>query len=167
MPPVLERGNGGMEERLDAILNNYYNEEGNYISILQDVEEAFGYLPEEAITLVAERLDVPPAQFYGIATFYAQFHLKPRGKNCITACGGTACHVKGSEWLINSLASELHIAPGEDTSEDRKFTVEKVNCLGACSIAPVIIINKAVYGKMTPDRLMREIKRLEEDEAEA
>lgn len=156
-----------MEHKLEGIVNTYTRDEGNLISILQDVENEFGYLPEAAITWLAERIDIPPARFYGIATFYSQFHLKPRGKNCITACSGTACHVKGSEWLIDSLASELHIAPGEDTSEDRKFTIEKVNCLGACSIAPVIIINKAVYGKMTPDRLMKEIKRLEEDERES
>jgi NADH:ubiquinone oxidoreductase subunit E len=101
-----------------------------------------------------------------VATFYAQFHLKPRGKNIITACCGTACHVKGSERLINSLTKELAILSGEETSADLKFTVEKVNCVGACSIAPVIIVNKAVHGKMSPDKLMKEIKVLRAGEAE-
>ncbi len=149
-----------MEKELQRILENYQSSEGNIISILQDVEDTFGYLPEEAINWFSKRLDIPPAKFFGVATFYAQFHLKPRGKNIITACCGTACHVKGSERLINSLLKELHIPAGEDTSEDRKFTVERVNCVGACSIAPVVIINKEVHGKMTPDKLMKEIKKL-------
>lgn len=155
-----------MEEKLQGILDNYTKNEGNLISILQDIETRFGYLPEDAITWLSERLDIPPAKFYGVATFYAQFHLKPRGKNIITACCGTACHVKGSERLINSLVKELAIPDGEDTSEDRKFTVEKVNCVGACSIAPVIIINKTVHGKMTPDKLVKEMKTLKEGKRE-
>jgi NADH:ubiquinone oxidoreductase subunit E len=153
-----------MEDKLEGIFTRYRENEGNLISILQDIETEFGYLREDAINWMSERLDVPPARFYGIATFYAQFHLKPRGKNVITACCGTACHVKGSERLINSLTRELNIAQGEDTSEDLKFTVEKVNCVGACSIAPVIIVNKTVSGKMTPDKLMKEIKALKASE---
>jgi NADH:ubiquinone oxidoreductase subunit E len=155
-----------MEDKLEGIIARYRENEGNLISILQDIESEFGYLREDAIMWVSERLDVPPARFYGIATFYAQFHLKPRGKNVITACCGTACHVKGSERLINSLTKELAIPEGEETSEDRKFTVEKVNCVGACSIAPVIIINKTVNGKMTPDKLMKEMKTLKEGKRE-
>ncbi len=155
-----------MEEKLEAILDRYRENEGNLISILQDVESEFGYLREDVINSISERLDVPLAKFYGVATFYAQFHLKPRGKNVITACCGTACHVKGSERLINSLVKELDIPQDEDTSEDLKFTVEKVNCVGACSIAPVIIVNKTVHGKMTPDKLMKEIKTLKEGKKE-
>lgn len=155
-----------MEEKLERILVNFRENEGNLISILQDIESEFGYLREDAINWISERLDVPPAKFYGIATFYAQFHLKPKGKNVVTACCGTACHVKGSERLINSLVKELAIPAGEDTSEDLKFTVEKVNCVGACSIAPVIIINKTVHGKMTPDKLMKEMKALKEGKKE-
>ena len=150
-----------MEEKLlEDILTRYRENEGNLISILQDIESEFGYLPEDAICWVSEQLDVPLASFYGIATFYAQFHLKPRGKNIVTACCGTACHVKGSERLINKLEKELNIPLGEDTSEDMKFTVEKVNCVGACSIAPVVIVNKKVHGKMTTDKLMKEMKAL-------
>lgn len=153
-----------MEEKLEGILTRYRENEGNLISILQDIETEFGYLREDAIYWVSERLDVPPAKFYGVATFYAQFHLKPKGKNVITACCGTACHVKGSERLINSLVKELNIPKGEDTSEDLKFTVEKVNCVGACSIAPVIIVNKTVHGKMTPDKLKKAITTLKAGE---
>ena len=155
-----------MEEKLEGILTRFRENEGNLISILQDIETEFGYLREDAIMWISERLDVSPAKFYGIATFYAQFHLKPKGKNVVTACCGTACHVKGSERLINSLVKELAIPDGEDTSEDLKFTVEKVNCVGACSIAPVIIVNKTVHGKMTPDKLMKEVKVLKEGKKE-
>jgi len=149
-----------LQDTREKILKVYHENEGNVISLLQDIEESFGYLPEDAINWFSEQLDIPPSRFYGIATFYAQFHLKPRGENIITACCGTACHVKGSERLINSLMRELHIPSGEDTSEDKKFTVEKVNCVGACSIAPVVIINREVHGKMTADRLMREIRKI-------
>jgi len=155
-----------MERKLEGIIARYHENEGNLISILQDLEAEFGYLREDAILWVSERLDVPPAKFFGIATFYAQFHLKPRGKNVITACCGTACHVKGSERLIDSLVKELGIPEGEDTSEDLKFTVEKVNCVGACSIAPVIIVNKTVLGKVTPDKLKTEMKTLKEGKKE-
>jgi NADH:ubiquinone oxidoreductase subunit E len=155
-----------MERKLEGIYTRYRENEGNLISILQDIENEFGYLQEDAITWFSERLDVPLAKFYGIATFYAQFHLKPKGKNVITACCGTACHVKGSERLINSLVKELAIPDGEDTSEDLRFTVERVNCVGACSIAPVVIINKTVHGKMTPDKLMKEMKALKEGKRE-
>jgi NADH:ubiquinone oxidoreductase subunit E len=160
------RGMERMEQRLSAILDRYRENEGNLISILQDVENEFGYIREDAIDWIAAQIDVPPAKFFGIATFYAQFHLRPKGKNVITACSGTACHVKGSERLINSLLKELDIPEGDDTSEDLKFTVEKVNCVGACSIAPVIIVNKAVHGKVTPDKLMTEIKNLKEGKKE-
>jgi NADH:ubiquinone oxidoreductase subunit E len=153
-----------MEEKLEGILLRYRENEGNLISILQDLESEFGYLREDAITWIADQLDVPLARFYGVATFYAQFHLKPRGKNVITACCGTACHVKGSARLIDRLVRELNIAPGEDTTEDLAFTLEKVNCVGACSIAPVMIVNKTVHGKMTTDKIVKELKTLKAGE---
>ena len=153
-----------MEEKLEGILARYRENEGNLISILQDLESEFGYLREDAITWIADQLDVPLARFYGVATFYAQFHLKPRGRNVITACCGTACHVKGSARLIDRLVQELNIAPGEDTTGDLAFTLEKVNCVGACSIAPVIIVNKTVHGKMTTDMIVKELKTLKAGE---
>jgi len=150
-----------MEEALEKILTNYRNNEGNIITILQDVEETFGYIPEEAVNWFSKKLDIPASRFYGIATFYAQFHLKPRGKNIIIVCRGTACHVKGSERLLNRLLMELDIPHTEDTTEDRRFTVERVACVGTCSMAPVVVVNKKVCGKMTADKLIKEIKVLE------
>jgi len=149
-----------MEETLQKILGEYRKNEGNIISILQDIEKAFGFIPEEAVTWFSKKLDIPASRFFGTATFYSQFHLKPRGKNIITVCRGTACHVKGSEKLLNRLFLELDIPPDEETSKDSKFTIEKVNCIGACGIAPVTILNKEVLGKMTLDKLMKEVKKI-------
>lgn len=158
MPEVLSKK---VEKELNRILNRYTAEEGNLISILQDVEDTLGYVPENVVNWFSKRLEIPASRFYGVATFYAQFHLKPRGENVITACCGTACHVKGSERLISGLRKEFNLPEGEDTTEDKRFTVEKVACVGTCSMAPVVIINKKVHGKVTADKLMREIKTLE------
>lgn len=149
-----------MKEILENILQDYIADKGNIITILQDVEKAFGFIPEEAVTWFSKKLDVPASRFFGTATFYSQFHLHPRGKNVITVCRGTACHVKGSEKLINRLSIELEMPPDQDTTADLKFTVEKVNCIGACGIAPVAVVNNEVHGKITLDTLMKEIKKL-------
>ena len=153
-----------MEKILEKILNDYQLNRVNIISILQDIENSFGYIPEEAVLWFSKKLDIPASRFFGAATFYSQFHLKPRGKNVVTVCRGTACHVKGSERLINRLLMELDIPPDEDTTADLKFTVEKVNCVGACGISPVTILNQEVHGKMTLDKLMKEIKKIKVSE---
>jgi NADH:ubiquinone oxidoreductase subunit E len=153
-----------MEETLQKILSDYIANEGNIITILQDIEKNFGYIPEEAVNWFSRKLDIPASRFFGTATFYSQFHLKPRGKNVITVCRGTACHVKGSERLINRLVMELDLPPDEETTPDLKFTVERVNCIGACGIAPVTLINREVHGKTTLDKLLKEIKKLKSTE---
>lgn len=149
-----------MIKELDKILDTYRQRNGNIISLLQETEEAFGYIPREAVEYFSETLQIASSRFYGVATFYAQFHLKPRGKHIITACCGTACHVKGSERIINGITKNLDLAEGEDTSSDMQFTLERVNCVGACGIAPVCIIDKKVYGKTSSDKILREIKAL-------
>jgi len=156
-----------MEKSLEKIYTDYLKHEGNIISLLQDIQSEFGYIPEDAVNWLSKRLDIPASRFFGIATFYAQFHLAPRGKNIITTCCGTACHVKGSERLLNGLMKELALPEGENTTTDRQFTAEKVNCVGACSIAPVVIINDKIHGKMTTDNLMKEIRKLKDKEIEA
>jgi NADH:ubiquinone oxidoreductase subunit E len=152
-----------MEETLQKILSDYIANEGNIITILQGIEKNFGYIPEEAVNWFSRKLDIPASRFFGTATFYSQFHLKPRGKNLITVCRGTACHVKGSERLINRLLMELDLPADEETTPDLKFTVERVNCIGACGIAPVTLINHEVHGKTTLDKLLKEIKKLKSD----
>lgn len=153
-----------MEKTLKNILDDYNKNGGNIITILQDIEKSFGYIPEEAVNWFSKKLDIPASRFFGTATFYSQFHLKPRGKNVITVCRGTACHVKGSERLIHRLLMDLDIPPDEETSSDLKFTVEKVNCIGACGIAPVTVVNNEVHGRITLDKLMKEIKKLKAGE---
>lgn len=149
-----------MEKELQTLITNFRENEGNIISLLQDTQETFGYIPEETVYRLSEELDIPASNFFGIATFYAQFHLKPRGKNIITACCGTACHVKGSERIINNLKRELNLSDERNTTEDKNFTLEQVACVGACSIAPVVIVNKKVFGKMTTDKAVKELKAL-------
>jgi len=147
------------EDRCVSILERYYREKGSIISILQDVQEEFGYIPKDVVSWFSRRLNIPESNFYGVATFYAQFRLKPRGKNLITACRGTACHVKGADAIINRIKADLAIPDGEETTYDNNFTLEEVACVGACSIAPVLIINKKVHGKVTPEKasnLLRE-----------
>ena len=153
-----------MEKSLEKILKNYDKNEGNILPTLQEVQETFGYIPEDAVNWFSRKLDIPSSRIFGIITFYSQFHLKPQGENVIVVCRGTACHVNGSEKLLNRLLMELDIPPSEDTTEDLKFSVQKVNCLGACGIAPVVIVNKEVHGKVTLDKLMRDIRKLKTSE---
>jgi NADH:ubiquinone oxidoreductase subunit E len=149
-----------MEEKLEVILDDFIKNEGNLISILQDVQSEFGYIPEDAVNWFSDKLDIPASRFYGVVTFYSQFHLTPRGKNIITACCGTACHVNGSAKIIDGLRRELKLAPGEETTKDGKFTLEEVACLGTCSFAPVVLINGKVHGKTKVDKVLKEIKPL-------
>jgi NADH:ubiquinone oxidoreductase subunit E len=152
-----------MDETLLNLLNKYKESEGNLITLLQDTQESFGYVPREAVYWFARELDVPASRFFGIATFYAQFHLKPRGKHIVTACCGTACHVRGAERLVNAIKRELKLEADQDTTEDRMFTVEKLACLGTCSLAPVVVINGKMIGKTTTDVLAREIRSLKKE----
>jgi NADH:ubiquinone oxidoreductase subunit E len=147
-------------EKMEDICGRHKKDKGGVITILQEIQEHFGYVPEDAVNFIADTLEMPRSHFYGVATFYSQFHFKPRGKNIITACCGTACHVKGSGNLISLLDRELGIPEGQETSANLNFTLEKVNCVGACSIAPVVIINKTVHGKTNADRLTKEVKKL-------
>jgi NADH:ubiquinone oxidoreductase subunit E len=152
-----------MHEQLTDLIVKFRESEGNLITLLQDTQEAFGYVPQEAVYWFANELDVPASRFFGIATFYAQFHLKPRGKNIVTACCGTACHVRGAERLVNAVKRELKLEEDQDTTEDRLITVEKLACLGTCSLAPVVIINGKMFGKATTDILTREIRSLKKE----
>lgn len=144
-----------IEKELNTILNKYIADEGNIISILQDIEETLGYIPEDAVNWFSKKLDIPASRFFGVATFYAQFHLKPRGKNIITVCCGTACYVKRSEDILDKIKTNLKINVGEVT-EDRRFSLEAVRCLGACGLAPVMVINHDIYGAVNP-RLIKGI----------
>jgi len=147
-----------MEKECQKILDKYHKNKGNVISLLQEMQESFGYIREDTVNWFSKELNIPASNFYGVVTFYAQFYLKPRGKNIVTACCGTACHVKGSDNIIRKVRENLKLPEGENTSKDGKFTIESVACVGACSIAPVFIANKKVYGKMTSDKAARMIE---------
>lgn len=147
-----------MEKILENIIRKYLEKEGNIIFLLQETQEAFGYIPREAVDFFSTELNIAPSRFYGVATFYSQFRLKPTGKNKIVACCGTACHVRGAEKVINGLRKELDLPAGEDTTRDGHFTLEEVACLGTCSFAPIVLVNGAVRGKTTADSIVKEVK---------
>lgn len=122
------------------------------IEILQDVQDTYNYLPEEVLRTVAEKLHVPQIEVFRVANFYKAFTLQPRGTHLLTFCMGTACHVRGAQKLTDEITALLGIKPGE-TSKDGKFTVESVNCLGACALGPIAVLDGKYYDHMTPAKL--------------
>ena len=136
---------------VDSILEKYEYKKANLIAILQAIQGEYNYLPEEVIIYLGTKMPLSPATIYGVATFYSQFSLDPKGKYVIKICDGTACHVRGSMPVLNAIKGKLNLKEGQFTSDDGLFTVETVSCLGACGLAPVIVINEKVYPKMTSD----------------
>lgn len=152
-------------EKVCDILGKYEYRPSGLIPILQAIQHEYQYLPEEVLTYVATSLDVPPARVFGVATFYAHFALEPKGKHVIRICDGTACHVKHSLPVLNALHQKLGTSEKNKTSADMLFTVETVACLGACGLAPVVVMDEKIYGQMTPERaiaLIDEIKSAED-----
>lgn len=137
---------------LEKVLKRYTTEEKYLIPILQDAQDEYGYLPEDVLKEIACNLDLSLSQVYGVVTFYSQFHLEPRGENIIRVCTGTACHVRGGAEVLNQLKQELSIDSGE-TTDDLTFTLETVACIGACGLAPVIMVNDDTYGRMTAQKV--------------
>ncbi len=137
-------------ERVCEILDRHGHNPARLIPVLQAVQDEYRYLPEEVLTFVATALDVPPAHVYGVASFYAHFALEPKGKYVIRLCDGTACHVKNSIPILEALYQRLGLGEQRKTTPDMLFTVETVSCLGACGLAPVMVINEQVYGQVTP-----------------
>lgn len=136
----------------NQIIDKFLTLPGNLMPVLQGIQDEYGYIPRPTIDLVAERLNIYPSQIYGVLTFYAQFHLKPRGKFIIRVCVGTACHVQGAERIVDTFFDKLHIGHAE-TSPDLRFTFEKVACLGACGMAPLAMVNDDTFGKMTVQKV--------------
>ena len=144
--------------KLEKILEMHSGQKGALIPILQEIQAAYGYLPEETLKMVSRRVKVPLSRIYGVITFYAQFYLTPRGKHLIKACQGTACHVRGASQVLDNLSRELKVNPG-GTTEDLSFSLETVACVGTCFLAPVIMINEDYYGKLTPKKAMDAVKK--------
>jgi len=145
-------GTKEQEAKLRAVIAELKDERGSLMPIMQKAQDIYGYLPIEVQTIIADELHIPLEKVYGVATFYAQFALYPKGKYKISVCLGTACYVKGSGDLYNALMEKLGIAGGECTP-DGKFSLEACRCIGACGLAPVLTVNDDVYGRLTVDDL--------------
>ena len=145
-------GTQEQEAKLRAIIAELKDERGSLMPIMQKAQDIYGYLPIEVQTIIADELHIPLEKVYGVATFYAQFALYPKGKYKISVCLGTACYVKGSGDLYNALMEKLGITGGECTA-DGKFSLEACRCIGACGLAPVLTVNDDVYGRLTVDDL--------------
>ena len=137
---------------LQPILSQYSNIPGSLITVLQKTQDIYGYLPEEAISHISEKMNIPVSKVYGVATFYTQFRFAPIGKYFIQLCQGTACHVNGSKMIEKAIYEELGISDGETTA-DSLFTLKNVACLGCCSLSPVMMINDETYGSLTPSKV--------------
>lgn len=153
---------------IDKVLETYEFKKSNLIAILQRIQEIYRYLPLDAMTYVGTKIDgLSPATVYGVATFYAQFSLNPKGKYEIKLCDGTACHVRGSMPVLEAVRGKLGLTPEKTTSDDGLFSLETVSCLGACGLAPVIVINDKVYPKMTADAVKIALDEIIKQEKEA
>ncbi|MCC8073805.1 MAG: NADH-quinone oxidoreductase subunit NuoE [Clostridiales bacterium] len=149
--------------QIDSVLNSLADEKGSLITILQKTQDCYGFLPEDAIRYISERTGIAESEIMGVATFYTQFRLTPVGKYLIMLCQGTACHVNGSEIILQTIKDELGIDDGETTS-DGLFSLKCVACLGCCSLSPVMMINGDTYGSLTPDKTKKILKELKEAE---
>ncbi|WP_126992876.1 NADH-quinone oxidoreductase subunit NuoE family protein [Thermosipho globiformans] len=148
-------------EKVEEILKKHGYEKKNLIKILLDVQKEYRHIPKEVVNYLSVALDIPPAKIFGVATFYAQFSLKPKGEYTILICDGTACHMEGSMSLIKVIEEEVGVKPGEVT-QDLKFSLDKVGCLGACALAPAMVINGEVYGNLTPEKTKEILRKLKE-----
>ena len=151
---------------INDIINREAQGDGSLIAALEEIQERFRYLPPEALLLASERFGVPLSQAYSVATFYNAFSLKPKGKHCLHVCMGTACHVRGSPQVLGRLETKLGIHAGA-TTHDRMFTLETVNCLGACALGPIVVSDGEYSGQMTPQKADQLLKNITRAEAEA
>lgn len=148
--PVVE----DLAAKLDPIVEKYRGKQGAAIPLLADVQKEVGYVAQEAVVYVGEKLSIPAAELFGVATFYAMFRFQPQGKYVVRLCRGTACHVQGSGRVLEQLERALEIRDGE-TTKDLMFTLQCVACLGCCSLAPVMMVNDEVYGRLTPEKAVQ------------
>jgi NADP-reducing hydrogenase subunit HndA len=146
------------ERKLQEIVEKYKNAKGALIPVLHEVQEVYGYLPMNVQKQISESMNIPLSEIYGVVTFYTQFSLKPKGRFKVSACMGTACYVKGSSKILDALQEKLGIHVG-DCTEDGKFSLDACRCIGACGLAPVIMINDDVYGRLTADDIEKVLEK--------
>jgi len=148
----------GDYEEVGAIVRKYDGTRDSVISILQDVQSKYHYLPEDALRAVANQLGLPLIQVCGVATFFKAFSLKPRGEHIVSVCLGTACHVRGAPTVLDEVKRQLGVEPGE-TTEDMGFSLESVNCLGACALGPIVVVDGKYHGQMGPGGVKKVLNR--------
>jgi len=144
-------------EKVDSLIDSYAGKKEQIISLLQDIQAEFNYLPQDVLVKISQKLDIPLSQVFSVATFFRAFSLKPRGRHVVTVCLGTACHVKGGQRPVDKVERDYGIKPGE-TTEDMRFTLEAVNCLGCCALGPVVVVDGKYESKMTLEKLDRVLK---------
>ncbi len=147
-----------MKEQVEKIVDKYRTEEIDLVAILHEINSSMRYLPKEALEVVSEELSIPLSRLYGMASFYRGFNLEPRGEHEIHVCLGTACHVRGGARILDRLSEKLGVGPGETTA-DQKFTLNRVNCVGACALGPLVVVDQRYHGRLDPlkaERLMEE-----------
>ena len=157
-----------MSDRFAAaakILKEFGKDSAKLIPILQKVQDAYGFLPEDIMRYLANELEISPARVFGVATFFAHFSTTPKGKHIVRVCNGTACHVKGSAAVISMVRDVLKLKPGQDTTQDGLFTLECVSCLGACGLAPVMVMDETVHGKKKKKKASEIIEEVRKQEA--
>ncbi len=147
-----ETRNASQEEALARLLDQYRDYRGGLIPVLQEVQNIYGYLPGDVLKHVARELRIPFSKVFGVCTFYAQFHLKPRGRNIIRVCLGTACHVRGGAKIFEAAQDSLGVEPG-GTTDDLRFTLETVACIGACGLSPCMMVNDETHGRLVPKKV--------------
>jgi len=150
-----------IQKKVDKIIERYNQDKSMLIPILQDIQQEYEYLPREALLCVRDKLKVPLPRIYAVTTFYRAFSLRPRGRHVIQVCLGTACHVRGAPRILEEIERRLNVKPG-GTTEDLNFTLETVNCLGACALGPLMVVDGRYFGRMTPSKVEKVIKEYRE-----
>ena len=145
---------------LDKVLEDFKNQKGAVIPILQRAQDSYGYLPKEVMAAISKKAGIPISRLYGVATFYAQFRLTRRGRHLVRICDGTACHVRGAPKIVEKVEESLNVKPG-GSDADYKYSLEIVYCLGSCGLAPVTVVNEKVHGQTDPDNLVEQLQKLE------
>lgn len=148
------------EEQYHAILEKYQRENGTALTLLNDLQQQFGYIPEDAALWLSARTNIPASRFYGVTTCFKQFRLKPRGLHTVKVCCGAACHVKGAATISNRIKTDLGLAAGDDTTDDGLFTIETTSCAGICNEAPVITVDEKIYSGLTADATMEILEKI-------